>query len=63
MFAVVRCWPCKDPSLYALDRQFNYEIYRLGQWVGRYGEGATTVILHFEDSQETLRQLSQEIGL
>lgn len=55
--------PCKDPSLYALDRQFSYEIYRLGQWVGHYGQGSTTVTLHFENTQETLRQLSDENGL
>ena len=49
--------PCKEPSLYALDRQFSYEIYRSGKWIGRYGQGLTPVVLHFENSQETLRQL------
>lgn len=50
--------PCKDPSLYALDRQFSYRIYRRGQWIGDQGQGSTKVILHFEDTKETLRQLS-----
>lgn len=49
---------CKDPSLYALDRQFSYHIYRQGQWIGDEGQGSTRVILHFEDTKETLRQLS-----
>ncbi len=54
--------PCKEPSLYSLDRKFSYEIYRSGQWVGRHGQGLTSVVLHFEDGQETLRQLSLKKG-
>ena len=49
--------PCKQPSLYALDRQFSYEIFRSGKSIGRSGPGLIPVVLHFENTQETLRQL------
>ncbi len=49
--------PCKEPSLFALHRQFSYEIYRSQKLIGRFNGGPNLVILHFEDSLETLRQL------
>ena len=49
--------PCKEPSLFALNRQFSYEIYRSQKLIGRINSGPNLVILHFEDSYETLRQL------
>lgn len=49
--------PCHQASLKTLNRKFNYDIFRGGRLIGRYGKGATHVILHFRSSAETLNDL------
>lgn len=49
--------PCKDPTLFAIDRTFHYKIYRNDQLVGRYGHGNTEVKLFFLSSRDILQHL------
>jgi hypothetical protein len=49
--------PCKQPTLYALDRTFRYKIYRSGKFIGTYGAGKTPVKMHFDSSENVIRSL------
>ncbi|MFP5385273.1 MAG: hypothetical protein ACLGHN_04295 [Bacteriovoracia bacterium] len=49
--------PCKEPSLYSLDRSFTYRIFRKGKFIGRFGEGKTLVRIYFEGSDQIIRKL------
>lgn len=50
--------PCKEPTLKALDRDFTYQIYRDGKWLGQLANGKTVVNLFFASSEQIIRQLS-----
>ena len=50
--------PCKEASLFALDRQFSYEIYRGKRRIGHRGNSKDVVLLHFENSFEILENLN-----
>lgn len=48
--------PCKDPTLFAIDRTFHYKIYRNDQLVGSYGHGSTEVKLFFSSSRDIIQR-------
>lgn len=50
--------PCKDPSLFANDRSFAYQIYRNGKFIGSYGKGITPVKFFFNSSHEIIKKLN-----
>ena len=50
--------PCKEASLFALDRKFSYEIYRGKKRIGHRGKSKDLVILRFETSSEILKELN-----
>ena len=51
--------PCKEPSLFALDRKFNYKIYRHGKLLAHLGDGETEVELYFDKSQKIIQDLTR----
>ncbi len=52
--------PCKDPSLFVLDRSFIYRIYRNGKFIGSYGNGRTPVNFFFKSSHDIIKVLQSQ---
>lgn len=49
--------PCTESMLQALDRKFNYKIYRNGKFLGNIGSLGQTVNLHFSSTQGVIQSL------
>lgn len=49
--------PCKEASLFAIDKKFSFTIYRHGRKIGSLGKSSTEVILHFDSSAEVIEKL------
>ncbi len=54
--------PCKEASLFALDRKFSYDVYRnkkfLGHLFSHLGGSDNRVVLDFKSSAEIIQQIS-----
>lgn len=50
--------PCKEATLFALDRTFRYEIHRHQKRIGHYGSGKNLVKMHFITATQVLSILS-----
>lgn len=49
--------PCAESMLQALDRKFNYQIYRNNRLIGKVGSDGQTVILNFSSSKSVIESL------
>lgn len=54
--------PCAESMMRALDRKFNYEIYRNNKLIGKLGSAGKTVRLNFSSSRDIVEALKIKLN-
>jgi hypothetical protein len=49
--------PCKEATLFAIDKKFSFTVFRQGRLIGTFGKGSDSVILHFDKTAEVIKKL------